>query len=379
MRKTPTRDCIIYVVGDVGPCRRVPSTIFDQVRSTLTAGDLGICQLEPALSKRGRAMPQARLAMRTDPAAAVAIRGAGFHAVSFASNHCMDWGNEAFFDTIEALRAADLTPIGVGANIQEARKPALLDRNGTRVAILAYNSILPMGYWAEGNRAGCAPLRASTLYEQIEHDQPGTPARIHTFAHRGDLDAMCEDIRKAKASTDVVIVMMHWGIHFVPAVLADYQREAAHAAIDAGADLIAGHHPHLLKGVEVYRSKVVFYSLGNFALDLPSAFQENVVQSEGFRDIQALNPGFSPNAKSFLPPETRRTVIVKCAIRGKSLEKVTLLPVYINEQAEPEILASTDQRFGEVLQYLEEITASEKLNGVFRPHGSEIGIEFYVA
>lgn len=143
--------CSIYVVGDVGPCRANPSTIFDRVRSTLAEGDLGICQLEPVLSKRGSALPQARLAMRSDPAAAAAIREAGFHAVSFASNHCMDWGREAFFDTIDALRAADLTPIGVGANIQEARRPALFERNGTRVAILAYNSILPIGYWAEAN------------------------------------------------------------------------------------------------------------------------------------------------------------------------------------------------------------------------------------
>jgi poly-gamma-glutamate capsule biosynthesis protein CapA/YwtB (metallophosphatase superfamily) len=302
MEDTPASACIIYVVGDVGPCRRDPSTIFDQVRSTLTAGDLGICQLEPALSKRGNAMPQARLAMRSDPAAAAAIHGAGFHTVSFASNHCMDWGSEAFFDTIDALRAADLTPIGVGANIHEARKPAWFDRKGARVAVLAYNSILPIGYWAEANRPGCVPLRASTLYEQIEHDQPGTPARTHTFANRGDLDAMCEDIRRAKASADVVIVMVHWGIHFVPAVLADYQREAAHAAIDAGADLIAGHHPHLLKGVEVYRGKVVLYSLGNFALDLPSAFQENVVQGEVFGKFRRSTLVSTPAPSHFSRP-----------------------------------------------------------------------------
>jgi Bacterial capsule synthesis protein PGA_cap len=365
----------VYVVGDVGPCRREPRTIFDRVRSTLACGDLCICQLEPVLSKRGSAMPQARLAMRTHPEAAAAIHDAGFHGVSFASNHCMDWGNDAFFDTIDALRAADLKPIGVGANIREARQPGIFEVNGTRIAILAYNSILPTGYWAEENRAGCVPLRASTLYEQIEHDQPGTPARIHTFAHRGDLAAMCEDIRAAKANADIIIAMMHWGIHFVPAVLADYQLEAAHAAIDAGADLIAGHHPHLLKGVEVYRGKVILYSLGNFALDLPSAFQENVVQGEGFRPIQALNPRFNPSAKSFLPPETRKSVIARCAIRGKTLEQVTLLPVYLSEQAEPEILDSKDHRFGEVLEYLKEITAAENLNGTFHPIDAEILIE----
>ncbi len=200
----------ILVTGDVGPCRKEPGTIFDRVRSVLAGCDLGICQLEPALSRRGTPLPQARLAMRTDPAVAKAIREAGFHAVSFASNHCMDWGREAFFDTIEALRASGVAPVGVGANIQEARRPAQLDLGGVRVAVLAYNSILPMGYWAEADRPGCVPLRAWTLYEQIEHDQPGTPARIHTFTNRDDLEAMREDIRLAKASSDVVLAMMHW-------------------------------------------------------------------------------------------------------------------------------------------------------------------------
>ena len=364
----------VFIAGDVGPCRLNPGTMFDRVRATLAAGDLGICQLEPALSRRGSPLPQARLAMRTDPGAAQAIRDAGFHAVSFASNHCMDWGQEAFFDTLEALRIAGLAPIGTGANIQEARCPAQFNLGKTRVAILAYNSILPIGYWAEANRPGCAPLRAFTLYEQIEHDQPGTPARIHTFTNRDDLAAMREDIRQAKASFDVVIVMMHWGIHFIPAVLAQYQREAAHAAIDAGADLIAGHHPHLLKGIEVYRGRLIFYSLGNFALDLPDAFQHNVVRSEGFRDIQLLNPGFRPDAKSFLPPETRRTVLVKCTLRDRALAEVTLLPVYINEDAEPELLEPGDPRFGEVQQYLEWSTAEAGLNAVLQSIDSGISI-----
>jgi poly-gamma-glutamate synthesis protein (capsule biosynthesis protein) len=88
----------------------------------------------------------------------------------------MDWGQEAFFDTIEALKGEGISVIGVGKNIEEARKPAILESKGSRVAFLAYNTILPMGYWADANRPGCAPMRAWTLYEQIEHDQPGTPA-----------------------------------------------------------------------------------------------------------------------------------------------------------------------------------------------------------
>jgi poly-gamma-glutamate synthesis protein (capsule biosynthesis protein) len=132
----------------------------------------------------------------TKPAAATAIGRAGFNVVSCAGNHCLDWGNDALLQSIANLRRANVEVIGAGDNIQAARKPAIRTlADGTRVAMLAYCSILPMGYWADERRPGCAPMRAHTLYEQIEHDQPGTPARIHTYAHADDLASMVADIR----------------------------------------------------------------------------------------------------------------------------------------------------------------------------------------
>ena len=110
----------------------------------------------------------------------------------------LDWGLEGFFDTIENLKGAGLEVVGAGPDIDEARAPVIVEANGVRVAFLAYSSILPQSYWAEANRAGCAPMRAFTLYEQIEHDQPGTPARIHTYAHRQDLAALTADIAAAR-------------------------------------------------------------------------------------------------------------------------------------------------------------------------------------
>ena len=93
---------ILYCAGDVGPNRDDPDSMFRKVASVLKEGDICFCQLELNLSSRGTPLPQARLPMRADPASARAIRNAGFHVVSFASNHCMDWGRDAFFDTIDA-------------------------------------------------------------------------------------------------------------------------------------------------------------------------------------------------------------------------------------------------------------------------------------
>jgi poly-gamma-glutamate synthesis protein (capsule biosynthesis protein) len=365
------QEIVLYAAGDVGPNRENPDTMFQHVTPLISQGDIAFCQLEPALSRRGTPLPQARLAMRADPAAAGAIRRAGFDVVSFASNHCMDWGVDAFFDTIQALQEQGLHVIGVGANLEEARRPAIIRKNDTAIAFLGYNSILPQGYWAEKDRPGCAPLRAHTLYEQIEHDQPGTPARIHTFTHRGDLEAMREDIRKARQQADIVIVSMHNGIHFVPAVIADYQKEAARAAIDAGADLVLCHHTHILKGTEVYKGKAIFYSLANFALESPFTFDEKAKQKDSFKEIQSLSPDWKPEKKS-LPPDSYKTILVKCVIRDRRIARVSFLPVQLNDREEPEVLTAEDPRFADIVAYMEEISASQGLETGYRVEGDEV-------
>jgi poly-gamma-glutamate synthesis protein (capsule biosynthesis protein) len=356
---------IVCAVGDIGPNRKVPGTIFDGARKYLQNADICFCQLETNLSNKGTPMPQARLPMRSDPRSASAIKDAGFSVISFAGNHCMDWGSEAFFETMDTLKSHGIAVIGVGRNIAEARNPGIFECQGMRVAFLAYNSILPQCYWAEKDRPGCVPLRAWTHYEPIEHDQPGTPCRIHTFPHSGDLDAMVTDIRKAKAENDVVILSMHWGIHFVPADLADYQRIIAHTAIDHGADLILGHHPHILKGIEVYRDKIIFYSLGNFAIEPPSAFQEGLFESARHKEIEALNPNWQTDKAYAAPPDTRKTILVQCTISEKRVIEVGFKPFYINDNAVPEPLAETRAQFAEVVEYLLQISNDQGLDPHF--------------
>lgn len=366
-------DLVLYAVGDVAPYREDPSSIFQRVTGVISQADIAFCQLEINLSHQGSPLPQARLAMRADPKTARAIKQAGFNVVSFASNHCMDWGREAFSDTINALKEQELLVIGVGSNIEEARKPAIIERKGKRIALLAYNSILPYGYWAETDRPGCAPMRGFTLYEQIEHDQPGTPCRIHTFPHGDDLQAMVNDIRKAKSQADLVILSMHWGIHFIPAVVAEYQREVARVAIDSGADLILGHHAHILKGIEVYAGKVVFYSLCNFALDLSPT--KEMLESKRHQEIQVLNPAWQPDPEYptyYLPPDSRKTMIAKCVISGGKIDSVGFLPVGINKQSQPEVLSAADPRFGQVVRYMEEITQDQGLNASYVVKGDEV-------
>lgn len=374
MSTTPDSVAVLHAVGDVAPDRPEPRECFDLNRDLLRQADIGFCQLECNLTDRGVRLPQVRHTHRSTIKTAHAIKEAGLQVVSFCGNHCLDWGPDGFFDTIENLKAADLDVLGVGAGIAEARRPVIKTVKGVRIAFLAYNSILPSHYWAEAKRPGCAPMRAFTVYEQVEHDQPGTPARVHTFAHREDLAALEADVRAAKAQADVVVMSIHWGIHFVPAVIADYQREVAHAAIDAGCDLILGGHAHILKGVEVYKGRTIFYSLCNFAMDI--RIDREHAQSKGFREIQALSPGWIPDYDSLygFPPDTRMTVVVRAELAKDGVRDVAVIPAFINRNAQAEILAASDERFGQVVDYLRWATEAVGFNARFEPRGDRVHI-----
>ena len=381
-----TKEFILFGVGDVCPNRENNDEIFDGVRGTLAGGDVNFCQLEPVLTERGAPAPQARLTCSSSPKAAGAIKRAGFDVISFATNHCMDWGRDGFQDTLDVLREEGFKLIGAGENLAIARQRQVVtleeSETGdvTKVAFLAYCSILPQNYWAQDHKPGCAPMRAYTVYEQIEHDQPGTPCRIHTYPHREDMAHMLEDIAGAKAEADIVVVSAHWGIHFKEAEIAEYQIDYAHAAIDAGADIVLGHHAHILKPIEVYKGKVIFYSLGNFAMEEPDnmkrdieALGEDMRQSKSHKEMQAINKSWTEggNTRAF-PADSYKSMIAKAVIRDKQIQQVSYLPVDIPIGNIPVVLDASDERFGGVIDYMKKIDAMEGMETIYTVKGNEV-------
>lgn len=358
---------MFLATGDLAMDRDDYDESFAATRDLLQSADIVFGQLETSFAERGTRLPQARHAVLARPDGAAALGRAGFDVVSFAGNHCMDWGSEAFFDTIGNLQSAGMQVIGVGADIAEARRPATFRLpDGTTVAVLAYSSILPMSYWADERRPGCAPMRAFTVYEQIEHDQPGTPPRIHSYPHRGDLAAMEADIRAAKREADVVIVSHHWGIHFVRAVIADYQRDVARAAIAAGADAILGHHAHILKGCELIDGKPVFYSLCNFATDL--RMDPAHAASKSFQEIRVLAEEWEPDFDSLynFPKAARLSMIAKLEIAGGRIVRSGFLPLVIGRDAVPRVPARGDADHAAVVDYMAAVTEEAGLNARYR-------------
>jgi poly-gamma-glutamate synthesis protein (capsule biosynthesis protein) len=368
-------EATLIAVGDVAPDRENPRECFARASSLLKSADFAFCQLETSLAEKGVRLPQARHAVLTKPSVAPAMAEAGFNVVSFAGNHCLDWGNDAFFETIGHLKSAGMDVVGVGANSREARAPVIRKANGVTIAFLAYSTILPQAYWAEERRPGCAPMRAHTIHEPVEHDQPGTPARIHTYAHRDDLAAMIDDIRAAKQKADVVAVSQHWGIHFVPYALADYQPDVAHAAIEAGADMVLGHHAHILKAVEIYKGKPIFYSLCNFATDL--RMDEAHANSRGFREIQKLAPRWEPDFDSLynFPEDARMTIMVRAKLGKNGVRETAVIPTWCDRDAVPTPLKADDPRFAQVLNYLRDCCRETKREVSFRVAGDAAVIE----
>jgi poly-gamma-glutamate capsule biosynthesis protein CapA/YwtB (metallophosphatase superfamily) len=363
----------VLAVGDVVVKRDDPETCFAHVKDVIKSADIAFCQLETTYSKRGAPLPQARVPMRADPKNAPAIKNAGFNAVAFASNHHMDYGADAFFDTIDVMKKTGITLFGVGKNIEEARKPYIIDCKGTKVGFLAYSSILPMGYWAQADKPGCAPIRGWTYYEQIEHDQPGTPPRIHSFAHEGDKAAMIEDIEKLKAEADIVMVSMHWGIHFKEAEIAGYQKEVGYAALDAGADAILGHHAHILKPIEIYKGKPIFYSLCNFAFDHP--LPEEVFETSRWKELMELNPSWTIDLtyRNYpFPADSRMTMGIKMNISDKQIKRISMLPAYIDPDTRMRFLSQSDEKFHEVIEYMKKLSEMEKIDYKFTVEGDEV-------
>ncbi len=210
---------------------------FLALRSLLQNADLVFANLETPLTSGGEPFPGKGYTFRTQPLWAEVLARNGFKLLSLANNHIMDYGSEGLTDTMRLLRREGIQFSGAGESLKQARRAAWLEIKGLKIACLSYSLTFPSEFYAQEN-------------------QPGT-----AFAYAQFLE---EDIPAASTLADVLIVSFHWSeeLRQIPK---EYQRKLAHKVIDLGADIVLGHHPHVLQGLEVYRGKLIAYSLGNLA------------------------------------------------------------------------------------------------------------------
>ncbi|MBY0267075.1 MAG: CapA family protein [Burkholderiales bacterium] len=358
----------LMACGDVGPIHEPVTAYGELAKPVLAQADIRFAQVERVYSERGAYQLHSSGAhSRVDPRLAEVFSDCGFDVVSLASNHAMDWGADALLDTIDLLRGKGLQVVGAGRNLREARAPVIVERKGIRTAFLAYCSILQTGYAAGPDHPGVAPLRVHTYYEAFDY-QPGVPPRVVTVPHEEDLAALCEDIRAARTLAHNVVVSLHWGVHYIPRLIADYQVTVAEAAFAAGADLILGHHAHTPKAIGVHGGKVCFYSLSNFIMSSTAKSPEKAAQFERRYGVQ-LDPDYPHLSYG---TDAKRSLIARAVLGERGVQRVSFLPVLIDTRLRPEPLRRKDPRFDEALRFMEWV--SEDFDHHFEVDGDEVVI-----
>jgi capsule synthesis protein PGA_cap len=221
--------------------------------------------------------------------------------------------------------------------------------------------VFQAGYEARGNVPGVAAIRVHTHYyvpgDGYARVEPGCMPHVVTFPYPEDERALNDAVAAVRSKADVVVVSFHWGESTKPAHLTDYERRLGHLAIDAGAHLVLGHHHHILRGVEIYRDRPIFYGLGHFAFDMPGMESLNPAQIQKWRRVgdYVIYPR---EGYPLLPfhPDTRMTMIAVCAFRGGSLGDFGFIPCLINPANQPVPLELDSDEGQRVIRYMQSIT-----------------------
>jgi poly-gamma-glutamate synthesis protein (capsule biosynthesis protein) len=209
------------------------------VREYLSGADLTLANLENPVVRSAVYHPDATT-FTGDLRLMPVLEQAGIDGVTLGNNHILDAGAPGLLETLGHLEDAGIAYAGAGADLGAAREPMVFELGETRVGVLSYQGV-PSYDWAWATEA--APGTAPLLEDVVE-----------------------EDVERLRREVDLVVVMPHWGKEYV-ATPEPGQVDLAHAAIDAGADLVIGGHAHWPKGMEVYEGKPIFYGVGNFLLD----------------------------------------------------------------------------------------------------------------
>jgi len=345
-----------------------PDALFDLARTQLMDCDVLVGHVEVPHTNRGQAAHFDVPAPASDPAHLAALKRAGFHVATLAGNHIADAGPQGVEDTIAELQRLGIITTGAGRNLAEAKQAAVIERHGARFGVLSYNCVGPRESWAGEAHAGCAYVHVLTHYE-LDHASPGGPPSVYTFAEPKTLDAMVADIEALRQKVDVLAVALHKGLGHRPASVGMYERQIARSAIDAGADVVVGHHAHILQGMEVYRNRPIFHGLGNFAVATKAlnidgnSSPERRAWAERRRKLFGFQP--DPEYVTYpFHPEAKNTILAICEFDQGGVCSAGFIPCFVNKHSQPEVLKD-DDRGRAVADYVRDITVRVGLNAQF--------------
>ncbi len=298
-----TKEASLIAVGDISFSRSVEKMTKNhgldypllKIKDYLRKADIVFGNLEAPITP-GREILTGEMIFRSNPGVETTLKDARFNLLSLANNHTMNFGIKGLEDTLKYLKQAGIQYVGAGENDQEAYRPVYLESGGIKFAFLAYQNpkIVPTSYEANNNHAGIAFMNT---------------------------EKMTEAVKEARQQADFVIVSMHAGDEY-SIKPNDSQISFAHSAIDAGADLVIGHHPHVVQTIEEYKNKYIFYSLGNFIFD------------------------------QMWSQETKRGLAVKIFFAKDKITGISFLPVVIENYCQPRPADADDKESAQILQRL---------------------------
>ncbi|QPM90562.1 CapA family protein [Pseudooceanicola algae] len=319
----------IVLCGDTLPVRPVTGlpASAQEVFAIAAGADLSIGNFEIPLTDRGQPVEKL-LNIRTSPDVADSTPALGLKVVTIANNHAVDYGREGLEDTERLLRQAGLDVIGAGTDRARAARLTVHRVGGVRVGIIAFSTLTPTGMAASDLRGGISGLHVETGYEidpWYQQEEPGDPSvvKIRTRIRAEDLTWAQDRVRAARADCDVLIVTLHWGFGSGED-LAEYQRPLAEAMIDAGADVIHGHHPHAIHAIGFHAGKPILFSAGTYL-----GQQVLLPASDAVRTLWA---GMSPDGfvtRLDVDPVTRRLAqieIIATTLDADQLPRRTTAP-----------------------------------------------------
>src|SRR5262245_10433854 len=264
--------------------------LFNKISHILYEADINIGNLECPLSYRGEIYNYNKeYSFRASPDCAKSLKDAGFNILCLANNHTMDYGPLALYDTISVLEKQSISHIVAGKNLEEACKPLIYEIKGLKIAFLAFT----YAYSAKKKRPGCCPC---------------------------DLNFVQKQVSLVKHTVDLVIVSIHYGIEYV-----DYPGKHIislfRGAVDAGASLVLGHHPHVVQGLEIYSNALICYSLGNFI----DCYADEEVREKSYKNTALAY--FSNHPPEVNDLRTIETFILQCKLDSKGVTDYKLIPI----------------------------------------------------
>ena len=367
----------VLAVGDVVLDEHDVAHYFDPTRHLFEGADLSICQIEVPHTTSEESASVDVPAPPAPPGNVAEIGRAGFDVATLAGNHIYDCGRQGILDTVALARDAGMATTGAGATLEEAKRPAVVRLGELTVGILSYNCVGPRESWATSKKAGCAYVRVLTHYE-LDSANPGGPPSVYTFCEPASRASFEEDVRSLRAAVDVVIVALHKGIGHVPAEIAAYEIELAHAAVDAGAAAVIGHHAHILRGLEVYRGAPIFHGLGNFVTvtnalnDADDNSPERIAWAKRRKKLFGFEPDLSMPNYPF-HPESRNTAIASLTISASGEVSAGFIPCWIDGTATPHPLQD-EERARPVVEYIDAITREAGFDTAFAWDGGQIRV-----